>query len=296
MNLIPLLEAAVSLLIPDVSEWQGIIDWRALVGAGYPAVIIRAYNGTRVDHEFELNRENAHAAGVRALGLYAYLDPSRDAVDQAAEFVHTIGSLRSGEWPIVDCEAGTGDQSARVRAWAGHVARALGNEQPWLYSGEAFYRTHGLDRADVSTTRTWLAAYGAHEPAEGHALWQYTDHRTVPGVRTPVDCSTYHGTVDQLAAAIRPPAPTQGPTTHPGHPFPAGLHPGGSSPSARPLQEALKLTGWMSKDVPESDHYGPISEHAVNGFNHKHGLALAAWDPAIGPRGWALLMRLAYGT
>jgi GH25 family lysozyme M1 (1,4-beta-N-acetylmuramidase) len=138
----------VSLLVPDLSEWQGDVDWTPLV-ASYPAVIIRAYNGYRVDHEFVLNRDHAHAAGVRALGLYAYLVADRNELDQAAEFVHTVGSLRAGEWPIVDCETGAGDQSARVRAWAAHVARALGNEQPWLYSGEAFYREHGLGHAGI---------------------------------------------------------------------------------------------------------------------------------------------------
>jgi hypothetical protein len=286
----------VSLLVPDLSEWQRDVNWTELV-ASYPAVIVRAYNGYREDHQFELNRAHAHAAGVRALGLYAYLVADRNELDQAAEFVHTVGSLRAGEWPIVDCETGAGDQSARVRAWAAHVARSLGNEQPWLYSGQAFYREHGLAHAGVPATRTWLAAYDGHEPAEGHELWQYTDHRTVPGVTGPVDCSQFHGTIEQLLAAIRPPAPTQGPTTHPSHPYPAGLHPGGTTPSARPLQQALKVTGWMDPTVPASDHYGPLTQHAVSGFNRKHGMAVPAgsFDPAIGPRGWALLMTLAYG-
>jgi GH25 family lysozyme M1 (1,4-beta-N-acetylmuramidase) len=286
------------LLVPDVSEWQGDINWQQLVSAGYPAVIVRAYNGYRADHTFALNREHARAAGVRALGLYAYLAADRDPQDQAAEFVHTVGALRAGEWPIVDVETGTGDQSARVRAWSLYVARALGNEAPWLYSGENFYRDHNLQASGVPATRTWLAAYGAHEPTQGHVLWQYTDHRTVPGITGPVDCSTFHGTVDQLLAAVRPPAPTQGPTAHGTHPFPNGLHPGGTSPSARPLQDALKKSGWMDPKVAGSDHYGPVTQHAVAGFNHKHGLNSrgVSFDPSIGPRGWALLMSLAYGA
>lgn len=286
-----------SLLVPDLSEWQGTVDWKPLV-ASYPAVIIRAYNGYRPDHTFAANRDHAHAAGVRALGLYAYLVADRDAVDQAAEFVHTVGVLRAGEWPIVDCEAGAGNQEARVKAWAEHVARSHGYESPWLYSGESFYRDHDLAAAGVPATRTWLAAYGPHEPGEHHELWQYTDHRTVPGVTAAgVDCSLFHGDLAQLLAAVRPVAPTPGPTTHPSHPFPEGLHPGGTTPSARPLQEALKLTHWMDVGVSLSDHYGPITQHAVAGFNRKHALNGhgVSWDPAIGPRGWALLMSLAYG-
>lgn len=294
------------LLVPDVSEWQGVIDWRALV-ASYPAAIIRVHNGYREDHYAAANRSSAHHAGVRALGLYAFLTATRDPEDQAAEFVHAVGHLQAGEWPIVDCETGAGDQSARVKAWANYVSRALGTGKAWLYSGESFYRSHDLAHADIPATRTWIAAYGPHEPAQGHALWQYTDHRTVPGVKGPVDCSTYHGTVAELVAAVAPPVahvppavhhPAPGPTTHASHPFPTGIHPGGSAPSAVPLQKALKLTGWMDPKIAESDHYGPVTEHAVAGYNQKHGFNSVGktFDPAIGPRGWALLMTLAYGA
>jgi len=283
------------LVVPDVSEHQGDIDWKRLVAA-HPVVIVRAYNGYRADREFALNRDHAHAAGVRALGLYAYLESDRDVVDQAAEFVHAVGHLRAGEWPIVDCEEGT-DSAERVRRWAAYVSRALGYDESWLYSGAWFYSAQHLDKAGIPASRTWLAAYGPREPEAGHALWQYTSHGDVPGVSGPVDCSAFYGTVEQLVAAIRPPAPTQGPTTHPSYPFPAGMHPGGASPSARPLQAALKATGWMDKDIAESDQYGPVTQHAVAGFNRKHGLTSRGvpWDPAIGPRGWALLMSFAYG-
>jgi hypothetical protein len=291
-----------SLLIPDLSEWQGAVDWAALVAAPYPAVIIRAYNGQRSDDQFAVNREHAHAVGVRALGLYAYLDPTRDVVDQAAEYVHTVGVLRPGEWPIVDVETGP-EAADRTRAWMAYVARAVGADHPeWLYSGEAFYRAQGLAEA-VPASRTWLAAWGPDAPPDGEALWQYTDHRTVPGVTVPVDCSVYRGTVEQLLAAITPkaptaPRPTPGPTSHPRFPFPVGIHPGGTTPSAIPLQRALKLTGWMAANVVESDHYGPATQTAVEGFNAKHGWndRGVAQDPAIGPLGWALLMTLAYGA
>lgn len=288
-----------TLLVPDLSEWQGDVDWKALVGASYPAVIIRAYNGTRADHQFAVNRDHGHAAGVRALGLYAYLVDNRDPVDQAAEFVHTVGSLRAGEWPIVDCEEGTGDQSARVKAWAGYVSRALGTVDPWLYSGESFYRDHDLSHAGIPTTRTWIAAYRSTEPTLGHQLWQYTDHRTVPGVDTPVDCSQFHGTIDQLLAATKAaPVKTQGPTVSAAHPFPTGIKPNSSKPSARGLQQALKRTDWMDPKTVESDNYGPITQHSVAGFNTKHGFndKGVKYDPAIGPHGWALLMSLAYGN
>jgi hypothetical protein len=94
----------------------------------------------------------------------------------------------------------------------------------------------------------------------------------------------------------KPPKPSN--SGQAAHPFPKGIHPGGKSPSAVPLQKALKATGWMDKKVEESSTYGPVTQRGVAGFNAKHGLNSrgVSYDPAIGPKGWALLMSLAYGA
>lgn len=285
------------LLVPDVSEWQNTIDWSALVAGGFPAAIIRVYSGSRADTQFARNRAEAHAHGIKALGLYAYLLPG-DIEEQAAAFVSLVGTLRPGEWPIVDYEAAKLTPEEALE-WIAHVSKALHGSVPWLYASEYVFRSEHLDQV-VPSTRTWIAAWGPTEPSEAHELWQYTNHMSgVPGIHGSVDCSTFHGNVDQLVAAVSPkaPAPTPGPTSHPRFPFPAGIKPGGTSPSARPLQQALKRTEWMDENVPESDHYGPLTEKGVGGFNRKHGLNSSgkSWDPSIGPQGWALLMTLAYG-
>ncbi|MCX4666439.1 N-acetylmuramoyl-L-alanine amidase [Streptomyces sp. NBC_01381] len=81
-------------------------------------------------------------------------------------------------------------------------------------------------------------------------------------------------------------------------PFPNGLAPGRSSPSAKSLQMALKDTGWLDRSVPLADNYGPQTQKAVTGFNRKHNLFTTGRpnDPAIGRRGWDLLHQLAYGN
>ncbi|WP_371795973.1 N-acetylmuramoyl-L-alanine amidase [Streptomyces sp. NBC_01718] len=92
----------------------------------------------------------------------------------------------------------------------------------------------------------------------------------------------------------KPPKPT--PYTPPK--FPAGLAPGRTKPSARSLQRALKAAGYLAKSVPEADNYGPQTQAAVARFHNAHTQYRAkgtTHDPAIGPKGWAALHRLAYG-
>jgi GH25 family lysozyme M1 (1,4-beta-N-acetylmuramidase) len=288
-----------ALLVPDFSEWQGEVNWAEVIGSGHPAAIIRAYNGSRADHQYTRNRSQAHAHHVRALGIYSFLIPGgAGAIEhQAAEFVGLVGKLQPGEWVICDYEA-KGLHPEMFTQWLKYVTAHLHGSEPWLYASEYVFRTEHLAQ-DIPAKRTWLAAYGQAEPREAHELWQYTDHRAVPGVKGFADCSTFHGTVEQLlAAVVDAPGPAQGPTTHPRFPYPVGIRPGSSHPSARPLQQALKATGWMAHSVAESDHYGPETQRSVGGFNAKHHLNSAGVrvDPAIGPNGWALLMALAHGN
>lgn len=191
--------------IPDVSEYQGSINWRTLVAAGYPAAIIRAHNGTRADNEWATNRAGAHAAGITALGIYQYVSATVDPVVQANQLCDLIGSLRPGEWPICDLEVGAGDQSARAHAWyttvAGRLHDAAGEE---LYSDTSFWAEHNLSSAGFG--RAWVAAYGSTEPAIKHDLWQFSESHSFPGVSGPCDANLFTGTIADLLALTAPEA------------------------------------------------------------------------------------------
>ena len=80
-------------------------------------------------------------------------------------------------------------------------------------------------------------------------------------------------------------------------PFPVGLAPNKSDPSAVGLQRALKRTGFLSTAIGESANYGPATQKAVAGFHNRYTQFRApgtAYDPAIGPAGWKHLHLLAY--
>ncbi|MFJ8900043.1 N-acetylmuramoyl-L-alanine amidase [Streptomyces sp. NPDC102370] len=101
------------------------------------------------------------------------------------------------------------------------------------------------------------------------------------------------GQVLKLKATATAPPKTYTPPA-----FPSGLAPNKAKPSARALQRALKAAGFMPKSVAEADNYGPQTQAAVVKFHNKHTQYRAKGvtrDPAIGPKGWAYLHRLAYG-
>ena len=78
-------------------------------------------------------------------------------------------------------------------------------------------------------------------------------------------------------------------------PYPVGIGPGKTKPSARELQQQLKRAGFMPKTVKEADHYGPATKAAVARFHAKYPKYRSdgvVRDSRIGPKGWAKLWTL----
>lgn len=154
----------------------------------------------------------------------------------------------------------------QIMAWL----RSLGIPDVWPGGAPA-----GFTRDTVSMD-TWLTRGGHY------------GHNQIPG-NSHVD----PGPMPNLFAAS--PTPTPPPTKAPA--FPVGIKPNSSMPSARTLQYLLKETGWLDKSIPYADNYGPATQKGVAGFNLKHAFNNlgVSYDPAIGPKGWALLCKFVYG-
>ena len=206
----------MTLLLPDLSEFQPDADMCGIKAKNGGAAIIRACYGTsHPDAVFPDLR--AAAKNFSFLGLYQYLRQDQDPAAQAEAFTRLIGRLAPHEVPILDIEEGSGDQSARANQWFAVADRAFGladlplNKRSWCYSGDYFAENHGLGGIFDGPRHTWVAAYGPSEPGLGHTLWQCTNgqagvHQTDwPGAGR-CDTSLYHGTLAQLAATITRPA------------------------------------------------------------------------------------------
>ena len=205
----------MTLLLPDLSEFQANADLKGIKAANGGAVILRvAYGTSHPDKAFARHRASAQALGYQFCGLYQYLVAGQDAAAQARAFVKIVGHLYPHEVAILDLEEGPGNQAGRAGQWASVVDKAFGvasaplNQRSWLYSGEFFAEEAGLAPIFASARHTWVAAYGSKEPTLGHTLWQCTDGQVGPN-RTNwpgcghCDTNIFHGTLGQLSALIK---------------------------------------------------------------------------------------------
>lgn len=202
----------------DVSNWQGPVDWGAVVRSGRPFAFAKATEGaTFVDAQFGANRTGMAGAGLLLRGFYHFARPDRNsATAEAAHFLRTVGTLGPGEVAVLDLEVAAspsvGDWAAE---WLGIVARATGRT-PMIYSYQAYL--YSIPTSRLTQYPLWVAAWGdddGHLPSvrprtdrwSKWTFWQYTSKAVVPGIAGRVDDNIFLGTPAELLAYGGGPAP-----------------------------------------------------------------------------------------
>jgi GH25 family lysozyme M1 (1,4-beta-N-acetylmuramidase) len=177
----------------DISEHQSNIDGPAYIAGGYPIIICRTHNGNRTDNTMPGRRDYLRGCKFTGIGWYQYLVASRSPTDQAHDFIQTIGTLAGDEWPILDLEEGSGDQTGRAQEWF-NVVDAWAGFPAMLYAGDYFMREQLSGAGHWGSRPLWLASYPSNyqpdpsnEPSSPHLLWQYSDRASFPGLAGGVD-------------------------------------------------------------------------------------------------------------
>ena len=212
--------ACVSPFGPDVSHYQGHVDWNAVKKAGAGFGIAKATEGlSYVDNQFKVNWQGMKSAGLRVRGAYHFGHPKEDAKKQAAHFVSTVGKLSAGDFVALDIESastGMNDElsPSAVAQWCGqfvsHVQSGLGvaPQRVVVYTGAWFWNPQagggaGLPSSFFSQHPLWVSGYVPSSPPmpkgwKHWTLWQYTDKLKLQGVSGGVDASRFSGTQSQL--------------------------------------------------------------------------------------------------
>jgi GH25 family lysozyme M1 (1,4-beta-N-acetylmuramidase) len=201
----------------DISEWQANIDAPAYLDGGHQCIIARTHNGNRPDNTMPGRRDYLRGHKFTGIGWYQYLVASRDAADQARDFVAGVGTLKGNEWPILDVEEGSGSQTSRAEAWF-RVVDEWAGFPAMLYASDSFLTDKLGGSGHWGQRPIWIAAYpysyspdpGA-EPSQKHCLWQFSDRASFPGLSGGVDGNIAHYSASDFVAVCRsgsaPPTP-----------------------------------------------------------------------------------------
>jgi lysozyme len=183
-------------VVVDLSHWNAVTSFDALVQAGIAGVILKATEGsTYVDPAYSGRVAQARAAGL-LVGAYHYLAPGNQ--DRAATFFLQTAQPIPGMLLAVDHEdAGVMLDDLKVFLVTVQMRSGI---RPVLYSGGLIKSQLGTGTDTIlATFRLWLAEYTTGAPTWPTAvwpewwLWQYSDTGKISGVSGNVDLNAYSG-------------------------------------------------------------------------------------------------------
>lgn len=201
--------AKASLVVIDVSNHNGRIDWNAVKASGVDCAVIRVGfrgygNGNlKLDSKFNENMAAAKSAGIK-VGVYFYSQAInvREALEEASVAVN-YSRVYSPELPIyIDTEFtterrdGRGDKLSASQRTQVVVAfcEAVKNAgfTPGIYASKTFFTDELLyDR--ISKYEFWVAHYTADTTdfRYPYKAWQYTSTSSVTGISGNVDLNIF---------------------------------------------------------------------------------------------------------
>lgn len=205
--------------IIDVSEWQGVIDWPAVVADDVTLSIIRVQHGsTHQDLKYMENLQKCIAAGGK-YAVYAYFAAvsTADAQVEAQDFYNRTQQVVAGkQQPLfyaidiesVEMNGDVTQMRAGVESYMNKL-NSLGvpDSKIVLYIANHLYDSFNLNVSRPGAI--WIPSYGQNDgtlagslkPTHPYDLWQYTSKGAVKGITGNVDMNT--GTSDRFKALIK---------------------------------------------------------------------------------------------
>ena len=189
----------------DVSHYQGEINWPQVDQQNLHFVFIKASQGRHtIDTQYHRNwKESKNTSLLR--GVYHYLDPALDALDQAAHFIALTGGDFGDFPPIVDIEAFEKQTAKEVAQVLTVFLSAIEKQfscKPIIYTSPNFWSQ--LKQHDFGHYKLWLADYAkqANTPKGWNTwtFWQFENDATILGINVAVDKNQFKGGIETLKA------------------------------------------------------------------------------------------------
>jgi lysozyme len=210
---------------PDVSSWQGDVDWMAVKDDGAAFAITKATEGVSYVNPFA----NATWAGMRTAGLirvqYHYARPVINlAAKEADYFLEHMLALSPGDIVALDLETDQRDGPFAdgvaywALEWLTSVQASVGFA-PMLYCNGGILSDPSSKFAELpemgKRNGLWLASWGevfpkAYAPWGAVALWQFTNSGRVPGIAGLVDLNIFNGDAQTMMKYGKPEGKSNG--------------------------------------------------------------------------------------
>ncbi len=219
----------------DVARYQGTIDWAQVAASGIEFAMVRV--GYRMDGSREIvadsnaryNMQEAQKNGIKIGAYFFSTATSKEEAVEEADWTADYIAQYQITYPVAfDCEGFERADSAQYGLSATQrtdIAIAYLNRiyergyTPMFYSsmnemaGDAKWETSRIEK----TYRIWVSQYPStpypqteKSSYQGtHAMWQYTNRGTVPGISQPVDVNIAYFGYEGTAGAISEETPEE---------------------------------------------------------------------------------------
>ncbi len=211
----------------DVYDLSGTVDWTTVKNSGKTFAFAKATEGVSIkDSAFAEHWRTLKAVGM-IRGAYHFFHPhTSDPVEQAKEFLKTVGKFEPGDLPpVLDIEViDKGGNSQAVingaKQWLAEVEKDLKQQtgrtiKPIIYTYPNFWEELGnpsdFDSYPLSIGRenqTQPPPTSIRSPWHGkYLLYQFaTDISGVPGVSGKSDLNYFNGSVQDLKCFVKSPS------------------------------------------------------------------------------------------
>jgi lysozyme len=193
----------------DVSRYQGDIDWPTVRNAGVSFVFIKATEGG--DHKdpfFEKNWHAAKAAGIPR-GAYHFVYWCRPAAEQVKWYINNVPKDSTALPPVLDVEWNGHSKTCPIKVPAEEARAGMElilktlethyRKKPIIYTDYTFYKDV-LSNGAFKNYPLWVRSI---HKVKGHPVhrwgdrpwhfWQYTEKKSIPGIRAYVDANAFFG-------------------------------------------------------------------------------------------------------
>ena len=180
----------------DVSRHNGDIDYKKVADSGIEFVFIKASEGsTHRDSLYYRNMTEANSAGLET-GAYHFFRFDKEGVEQAVNFLQTIGPHKPSLGLVIDVEkTGNPDnidnETVRSRLTSMIEYMNLLGYRVMIYTNLEGYEEYIAE--DFPGYPLWICRFRENPISAEWTFWQYDHHGKVPGVRGDVDLNAFCG-------------------------------------------------------------------------------------------------------